>query len=148
MSEALKPRSYVVRIKAEPGALLLGGMKKFDCSRIQDYEDAQATLRAQLDNHEGASGEIIPSFRLPDLFRHCKGLGAVTGKCPDCGKVLAYEDVGEPSLHDVLESLGMDTRPGRFGRKDIIKGDEVLFTGHAHEVWEWLQETSQYESKT
>lgn len=144
---AIKPRSYVVRIHAD--GKMIHGLKQFDCARVQEYKDAEDIKAAQLDGNPDAWGEILPSFRLPDLFRHCgKGLGAVTGKCPDCGKVLAYEDVGEPSLHDVLESLGMDTRPGRFGRKDIIKGDEVLFTGHAHEVWEWLQETSQYESKT
>lgn len=45
-----------------------------------------------------------------------------------------------PSLNDVLTSLGYTTRPAAHqGAKDILdSAGQVLFTGRAWEVWEWL----------
>lgn len=45
-----------------------------------------------------------------------------------------------PTLNDVLRSRGYTTRPGPFaGAKDVLdSAGDVLFSGRAWEVWEWL----------
>lgn len=52
----------------------------------------------------------------------------------------------EPSLHEVLDALGLRTEPAkRHGAKRIIAPDgAVLITERAHEVWLWLAETGRY----
>lgn len=46
----------------------------------------------------------------------------------------------EYTLNDVLKRLGYTTRPARLGRKDILKGDQVVLeNATAQEVWEWLK---------
>jgi len=45
-----------------------------------------------------------------------------------------------PTLNDTLADLGYTTRPGqRVDTKDILNDlEDVVFTGRAGEVWEWL----------
>lgn len=50
-------------------------------------------------------------------------------------------DAENPSLHTVLRSLGLTTRPAGHGRKDIMRGEVVVLeAATAGEVWEWLRE--------
>ena len=59
----------------------------------------------------------------------------------------------DPSLNEVLASLGYTTRPTHPGAgqpwasvKDILRGDEVVFFGNAGDVWQWLRDTAQVRS--
>ncbi len=43
------------------------------------------------------------------------------------------------SLNEVLESLGLTTKPARgMYQKHIVRAGEIVFTGNAHAVWEWI----------
>lgn len=48
------------------------------------------------------------------------------------------------SLNQILEALGLTTRPApkalarKEGSKHILRGEEILFTGTAGDVWAWL----------
>jgi hypothetical protein len=44
-----------------------------------------------------------------------------------------------PSLNDVLKAHGLTTRPDRHHRKHIMRGDEIVLTGTADTVWQWLR---------
>lgn len=47
-----------------------------------------------------------------------------------------------PTLNEVLQSEGLSTRPATAaGKKEILNSDgQVVFTGEAYQVWEWLKE--------
>jgi hypothetical protein len=53
------------------------------------------------------------------------------------------------SLVEVLEQLGYTTSPApnNFGieQRHILEDGELVFTGSAQEVWEWLYETGELE---
>lgn len=51
----------------------------------------------------------------------------------------------EPTLNEVLTSLGYRTEDAGHSRKNIIRDGTVCFTGRAHNVWAWLHETGQIE---
>lgn len=56
--------------------------------------------------------------------------------------------VGDHSLNGVLALLGYTkqhhgARRGGQGSTDILKGERVVFTGNAHQVWAWLRNTGQ-----
>ena len=60
---------------------------------------------------------------------------------------MMYED-GQ-SLAEILEQLGYTTSPApsQFGLKQrhILEDGEIVFSGSAQEVWEWLYETGELE---
>ena len=50
--------------------------------------------------------------------------------------------MGEPTLTEALAARGLTHRPGRHeGRREILRGAEVVFVGDAHEAWMWLAAT-------
>lgn len=55
---------------------------------------------------------------------------------------LLTADSQRDTLSDVLRALGYTTRwAWRPYTRDIMRGDAVVFTGAAHNVWTWLRET-------
>lgn len=53
----------------------------------------------------------------------------------------------EPTLSEVLAFLGYTHEPApKDGpdRRNVLRGNEVVFTGRAREVWDWLKETGQH----
>jgi hypothetical protein len=53
------------------------------------------------------------------------------------------------SLVEVLEQLGYTTSPApnNFGieKRHILEAGEIVFTGSAQDVWEWLYDTGELE---
>jgi hypothetical protein len=53
------------------------------------------------------------------------------------------------SLVEVLEQLGYTTSPApnNFGieQRHILEAGEIVFTGSAQDVWEWLYDTGELE---
>lgn len=47
----------------------------------------------------------------------------------------------DPSLNDVLASLGLSTQPapGQYAKHILDREGRVVFTGRAGEVWAWLR---------
>jgi hypothetical protein len=60
---------------------------------------------------------------------------------------MMYED--GRSLAEVLEQLGYTSNPvpnnPGIEKRHILEAGEIVFTGSAQEVWEWLYETGQIE---
>jgi len=52
-----------------------------------------------------------------------------------------------PTLTEVLSQFGYTHRPprrrGTLGKREILRGDEVVATLSAGECWDWLRETGQ-----
>ena len=44
-----------------------------------------------------------------------------------------------PTLTQALAARGMSHRPAEHGRRDIVKGGVVVFSGTAHDTWTWLR---------
>lgn len=48
--------------------------------------------------------------------------------------------MSQKTLHQELAARGLSTRPADHGQKDIVnRAGVLLFTGRAHEVWEWMR---------
>ena len=43
------------------------------------------------------------------------------------------------TLNQTLAAKGLTTSPAGNYKKHIIQGGEIIFTGNAGEVWEWLE---------
>jgi hypothetical protein len=49
------------------------------------------------------------------------------------------------SLHQTLAKLGYSVKPpvekkGLMGARSIFKGEQLMFTGDAHRVWQWVKQ--------
>lgn len=53
----------------------------------------------------------------------------------------------DPTLNEVLQSLGFTTQKTEFGKKHIVKQGVIVFTGDANAVWEWLREEGHFVSE-
>lgn len=68
-------------------------------------------------------------------------------RCRDCcvtGHHTRWREpiaAGDRQLHDVLRELELTTRTAEHGRKDLLDGRRVVFTGTADDVWKWLRAT-------
>lgn len=53
------------------------------------------------------------------------------------------------TLHDVLRDLGYDTKDApQVYQRHVTKGGEIVFTGTAAMVWDWLRKTGQVPDNT
>lgn len=60
------------------------------------------------------------------------------------------QSLPEDSLTRVLLALGLTHQQNKKfpTRHDILRGEEVVFSGNAYATWDWLRETNQYPSPT
>jgi hypothetical protein len=91
-------RSWIAKYWAtKPPRLLLGAVERSQSSRWGHEEDAVSSLEVSLENNRSAgiecAGEVVPSVRPPEIFRHCGQLAqSLGGRCFGCGKTLTIED--------------------------------------------------------
>jgi hypothetical protein len=86
-------RSYIVSIQADPGHLLIGGIKVHKTGGFQREADAASLLQTMLGIERewgvSCSGKVVPSGAVPDHFVHCGNESQTYGAvCPGCGKRL------------------------------------------------------------